>query len=82
MFARSVSLALATLAAVAAWLTLGLQAVIDDSTRARVGVLPPWWMLGALALAFVGVTWLDPGRGPQVITHAILVMIEHPVALL
>jgi len=65
MLARSVSLALATLAAVAAWLTLGLQAVIDDSTRARVGVLPPWWMLGALALAFVGVTWvrrLAPAR--------------------
>ncbi|HTM33925.1 MAG TPA: hypothetical protein VL263_21580 [Vicinamibacterales bacterium] len=65
MNARLVSIALATLAAVAAWLTLGIQAVLDDGTRARLGVLPEWWLLGALWAAFAGVVWwrrLAPSR--------------------
>src|SRR6476619_5512135 len=65
MHRRLVSIALATLAAVAAWLALGIQAVIDDGTRARLGVLPGWWLLGALWAAFAGVVWwrrLAPSR--------------------
>ena len=57
MKARLVSLALATLAAIAAWLTLGLQTVIGEGTRVRLGVLPAWWLLGALVAAFAGVVW-------------------------
>jgi hypothetical protein len=45
---------LAVLAAVAAWLTPGLQAVVDADTRARVGGLPAWWLLAALVAGFAG----------------------------
>ncbi|MDH4067079.1 MAG: hypothetical protein OEW19_21985, partial [Acidobacteriota bacterium] len=53
MLARAVPLALALIASVSAWLSLGVLAVVDRGTRARVGVLPPWWLLAALMAVFV-----------------------------
>jgi hypothetical protein len=48
----------ATIGATAAWLSLGVQAVVDAGTRARVGALPPWWVLvGFLAVAVTLVRW-------------------------
>lgn len=46
--ARAVPLALATLAGLGAWLSLGVLAVVDRAGGARVGALPPWWLLGVL----------------------------------
>ena len=54
MSGRLLPAVLAVLAAVAAWLTPGLQAVVDADTRARVGGLPAWWLLAALVAGFAG----------------------------
>lgn len=54
MSGRLLSAILGTLAALAAWLTPSLQAVVDADTRARVGGLPPWWLLAALLAGFLG----------------------------
>lgn len=53
--ARAAPLALATLAGLSAWLSLGALAVVDRSIGARVGSLPPWWLLAVFVAAGVGV---------------------------
>ena len=52
--ARLLPTGLAALAALAVWLSLGVQAVVDASTSARVGALPPWWFLAVLEGLLVG----------------------------
>lgn len=70
--ARVVPLALATLAGLAAWLSLGVLAVVDRASGARVGILPPWWMLaalvGLLALAVVVRKWPTSRLMPLALT--------------
>jgi hypothetical protein len=56
MNAPFTSFALALLGALAAWVTLGVQAVVDEHTRARVGVLPSWWLLASFLIVFAGAT--------------------------
>ena len=72
MRANIIALALASLAALASWLTLGLQAVVDGDTGARLGVLPAWWLLVVLWAAFAGIVWwrrLTPARlSPLILT--------------
>lgn len=44
--------------AVGAWFALGAVAIAPGATVAwRVGVLPPWWVLGALVAAFAGLVF-------------------------
>lgn len=58
MSERITAVALACLAAVAAWLTAGALAVTDAATSMRVGLLPPWWTLAVLLVTFVGAVLL------------------------
>jgi hypothetical protein len=46
--ARLAPVALAAAAGVSVWLSLGVLAVTDASTRARIGALPPLWVLAAI----------------------------------
>jgi len=65
MMARIVTVALAGLAGLAAWLSLGVLAVVDTGSRARVGVWPPWWalvLLLGLAIGVVAVRRPSPAR--------------------
>lgn len=55
MNARVVPIALAAAAGVAVWLSLGTVAVTDAANRTRIGILPPVWVLLAVAALFVGV---------------------------
>jgi len=49
---RLLPIGLAALAGIAAWFTLGIQAVVDEASRARVGATPPLWLLAALIVTF------------------------------
>ncbi len=62
---RAISIGLAALGGLAAWLTLGVQAVVDPAAQTRVGVLPPWWWLLALEttmIAAVVIRRVPPAR--------------------
>src|SRR5207237_7364927 len=46
-------------AALAAWCSIGVQAVLDTPAGLeRVGLLPSWWLLLVLVAASVGLAWL------------------------
>ena len=59
---RVVPVALAALAGMAAWLSLGFLAVADPAGQLRVGLLAPWWVLVVFQAAALGVVVL--GRVP------------------
>jgi hypothetical protein len=61
---RALPVLLAVLGAVAAWLSLGVQAVVDASARTRIGALPPWWLLHSSIAAFGGAAQ-TPGPADQ-----------------
>jgi hypothetical protein len=54
---RGLALALAAIAGGAVWLSLGVLAVVQAETHARIGALPPWWVLGVCVSAACGVAW-------------------------
>jgi len=56
--------AVAALAALAAWVSLGTLAVTSAAPGApRIGVLPPWWLLGLLVIAAIGAVTALRRRG-------------------
>ena len=69
--ARTAWLSALVLSAVGLWCTRGLLDIVSGSNGvARVGMLPPWWLLGALvvALGAAGAVAARAGRDP----HAVL----------
>ena len=48
---------LAAAAGASAWMSLGALAVVDASTRARIGALPPFWTLAVLVGLAAAAAW-------------------------
>jgi len=70
-----VTVALAAVAAGAAWASLGTVAVTQDDTRARVFALPPSWLLLAFVIATLAAAWYAkprPGRLWPLLIAAVL----------
>lgn len=62
---RIVPVALAVLAGMAAWLSLGVLAVADPAGQLRVGVLPPFWLLALFQVIAIGVVVLGRVQAPR-----------------